>query len=394
MKAQRLTLRSHSIRGRSHGFSLVELAVVLVIVGVVGALLWRVLPQWRPAAEGDPIARDLILAEQAIQGFVLSSHRLPCPDTSVGGDGLEECGSGVAVGRVPARTLGLPATFGQMRYGVHRGGGADLAIAASRQVPLMPPVSPPDPDPDAPPAPQPVAPDLYLTNGLDFCVALRQAQAAGAGFSVGGGTAAFALAHPGLDDRDGDGDLFDAANPGSGFGLPGAPTDATYDDRTLAVGIGELAVRLGCLQRLGIANGAARAAFAAYDEDRFAAMYVNYRNLAFDVRKTNTTIAKSAFSLAIATLTLTIATQASTIALASIVPEGIGPGDIIGAAASVTGATAAVATAALGVESAQEAESKARRQFIASQTFKVRTASLLLAARLRAHSLDSAGLQP
>lgn len=364
---------------RTRGFSLVEVAVVLVIVGVAGALLWRVLPQWRPAAEGDRVARGLLVAEQALQGFALASHRLPCPDTSAARDGLEHC-DGPSVGSLPVRTLGLPATLAGLRYGVQRGGIADLTQATSRQIPRLPPGMPP---------PQ-------VVNGLDFCVALQQsAQAASPtpGFSVGGQAAAFALAHPGSEDRDGDGDLFDGDNKATTFAIPGTPASAGYDDRTAAAGFGELAMRLGCLPRLGIANGTARAAYAAWDQDRFAAMYVQFRALALQVREDNTDRAVTLMALAGVDLAIAIATSATGVALAAA-SAGVGAGTIAGAAAAVIAATANVAASAVSLVSAQEAESVAHQQVGAAAVYKARTAVLLEAARQRAIAVDAEGLQP
>ena len=91
------------------GFTLVELAVVLAIVGLLlGALL-------RPMA-GQILARQnketdgfLDEIDQALMGYVVSFGRLPCPDTD--GDGIEDFNPppdcAAVDGLLPSTSLGV-----------------------------------------------------------------------------------------------------------------------------------------------------------------------------------------------------------------------------------------------------------------------------------------------
>lgn len=100
------------------GFSLVELAVVLAIVGIIGIFVWRWVVSTREPLQRPAMLRQLSEAQAAVEGFVLANHRLPCPATNSGGS--EACSDATAV-RLPWKSLGLSSTFGQLHYGVNRG---------------------------------------------------------------------------------------------------------------------------------------------------------------------------------------------------------------------------------------------------------------------------------
>jgi len=93
---------------RSGGFSLVELAVVLAVLGLlagtlVAPLAARIDASQRRAA--DAMLEDI---ENALIGFALLQRRLPCPDA---GDGTEQTSCVFSSdSRLPWRTLGLPQT--------------------------------------------------------------------------------------------------------------------------------------------------------------------------------------------------------------------------------------------------------------------------------------------
>ena len=99
---------------KQRGFSLVEMAIVLVILGfVLGALLLPLQAQRQSVAQGQT-ENTLAIAKQALLGFTQSQGRLPCPAT-VASNGLEApLGGNVActsqLGYLPATTLGIQPT--------------------------------------------------------------------------------------------------------------------------------------------------------------------------------------------------------------------------------------------------------------------------------------------
>lgn len=99
---------------KAQGFSLVEIAIVLVIVGLllgtfIGSFTGRI-----DATRRDNTKKELIDIKQALTGFAFTNGHLPCPDTNVPPDGLENnnrvagvCNPAGAVGVLPWITLGL-----------------------------------------------------------------------------------------------------------------------------------------------------------------------------------------------------------------------------------------------------------------------------------------------
>ena len=93
------------------GFSLVELAVVLVIVGLLASGLMLSLGTQRETATTQEAQRQLENIREAVIGFALANGRLPCPALSTlantdSNAGRENCT--LQHGVVPWATLGLP----------------------------------------------------------------------------------------------------------------------------------------------------------------------------------------------------------------------------------------------------------------------------------------------
>lgn len=357
---------------RSAGFSVVELAVALAVVGVAGLAAWQLLPASRGVAQGDPAQLRLRQAQDAVEGFALRSHRLPCP-APVGGSGSEVCGAD-ALGELPWRTLGLPRADVPLRYGVYRTPAADLATAVAKFSPNLPPL------------PVVAGYNAAQINGLDFCQALRVATAAPTGLQAGGVPVAYAVADAGADR------VFNLPYSGT-FPLPGAASTPEFDDRIAATGLGELSARLSCVTRLGEAQAAARSAYAAFDIYRDADMFDRFRGFAYQVRITDRKFAEANLGLASLDMLIAIGTTASAVSLAAN-SVGIGAGTVIGAVGAIGAASAALVVASVQLASAVTAEAKAGKQAADSTVVKERMRLARDTAVTDAAAQDTKGLLP
>ena len=357
--------RGHAfVAGRSAGWSLVEMAVVLVVMGVLGVVLWRFLPLAPKVAAGDLAARELAQVEQALVGHVLAHSRLPAPSIE----------NGMAV--LPVEAMGLPPSL-KVRYQVQPA----LTVSPGDDFsPLLPPAF----------GSLPAVPTASATvNGLDFCMALK----ATGGVSLTGMDGiptAFALMHGGPAGHD---RLANAA-----FALPGS---ATLGDRTvLAVGPGELASRLGCPDRVAQVHGAARAAYAAYDLAQVANEYDKVRTFAIEVAEMNLDNARTSEVFAGFDVAYGVFIEAL-----AILQEAAGwPPDPLGIATGI--ASHVTATIQLGlaidnlvsaVQERQEAEADlvvANTQSAAARTNLARMETLATRSLRHALDLDQEGLQP
>jgi hypothetical protein len=359
----------------ARGFSLVELAVGLVAMGLIGIVVWATIARTGQLAMGEASGPRVVIAEQALVGFLVANHRLPCPDVT--GNGVEDCSSASASGELPWRTLALGPDV-RLRYGVHRapGSSTDLTATSDRHVPLLP-----------------VDGAVTGLNGLDFCVALVRAQASavpGAGLA-GGVPVAFVLADPGAEDRNGDGDLFDPPG-GGGFHLPGRPTDDS-DDITAAVGFGELSTRLGCGRRLSEVAGAVRGAWAADDLVAYTAAYVQYRELVVVVRDALEKDAIAQVTMASVSIVLTTAGELASIQL-TLQTGGVSAFTKVLTAAKVVLAVKKVVYAAVKLALAQTEATTAADLVGPAITLHARNFAQRDALRERARALTEAGLTP
>lgn len=346
---------------RQGGWSLLELSVVLAILGLLGLVLWRLLPLAPQAAAGDLAARDLAQAEQALLGYALVHHRLP---EAVTVDGLA---------MLPVQTLGLPARL-QLRYQVQ----PTLTQAPyNRFEPTLPAAS----EGGTPAASNQV-------NGLDLCMALKAA----AGSSLAGMQnvpTAFALMH-----RGGAGN----ERAPDDFVLPGSADIGTR--RVLAIGPNEMAARLQCPDRVARVQGAARAARAAYDMERVARRYKSFRTFGIQVAQMNLEQAKANEIFAGFDVAYGVALEAI-----AILQEAAGwPPDGLAIATGITAHVTATAQLAIAIynldqavkgrEEAEDDLQTARDQETAAIASVDRMHALATQSLQRALDLDAAGLQP
>lgn len=235
------------------GFTLIEMAVVLAVLGMVGILI----VQWARTADEvrhQTVQRDLLgRSDDALLAYAMVNHRLPCPAADQAGH--EDCSANRSTGWLPYATLGLPdGRAGRLRYGVlRRGGGtsaddADLAVLRDRLWPLQVSASG-------------VGSSLPLgnVNGLDFCQGLRTAMrdapdadyvhtldaATGRALNV-----AYALAGPGASEPLAS--LHQGAS--TAFASPRDPGNAGYHDEVRAVGLDQLWTHMRCGDNAGAAG--------------------------------------------------------------------------------------------------------------------------------------------
>jgi len=201
------------------GFTLIEMAIVIVIVGIVLSIVITVLPSLIKSAKVKKSQAILEKIDYALKGYVAANGRCPCPDTD--GDGQEDRIAGSTppaddtcsayVGQVPYATIGLSdandAWNNPVRYGVYRDMICTtvngLCSAAPCSLCLTNFITNPDPN---------------LVHTHDGTTASAQA---------------WILASGGSQDSDGANGFFDGRNgsaPAEEFEAPTKITDPAYDD--------------------------------------------------------------------------------------------------------------------------------------------------------------------
>ncbi|KQR63021.1 hypothetical protein [Acidovorax sp. Leaf160] len=244
---------------RERGLGLLETMLLLLVVTgalVAGAIAIKT-RQASLAAEDEMAA--LTQADRFLASFVAAHNRLPCPAT--GDDGVEDCGSGAQKGKLPYRTLGLEGSMaaagvGQLGYEVQRS-AVDLAKAASGNNDFEP---------------IDFGGETYnarraLSNSgttADFCQTLASASSAAVqpnharvGSLTDGYPVAYALAHPGRKDADGDGRLLDGLNASATTAMERPDAGSllsSYDDRVVARTYSGLAQMLDCERLMASLN--------------------------------------------------------------------------------------------------------------------------------------------
>ena len=106
-----------SIRNRSTGFTLIEMAVVVAVIGLLlGSLLIPLATQVEERRLAD-VRRTLEDAREALLGFAMANGRLPCPATGTSYADENPLGGGACTnnynGFLPASLLGVSPTDAQ-----------------------------------------------------------------------------------------------------------------------------------------------------------------------------------------------------------------------------------------------------------------------------------------
>ncbi|NOX35443.1 MAG: type II secretion system protein [Deltaproteobacteria bacterium] len=90
-------------KGCDKGFTLIEMAMVMVIAGIIISTIMTVMPAIIKAGKIKQARAMLAKYDYALQGYAITNFRLPFADSS--GDGLEN--NNVFIGDLPYLTLGL-----------------------------------------------------------------------------------------------------------------------------------------------------------------------------------------------------------------------------------------------------------------------------------------------
>ncbi len=123
-------MKSHR-RLSCSGFTLVEMAIVIVVVGIVISIVASVLPSLIASAKIRQARATLEKMDYALLGYLAANGRCPCPDTD--NDGLENRIPGTSsptddtcsayVGQIPYATIGLASSLDPwqqpIRYGIY-----------------------------------------------------------------------------------------------------------------------------------------------------------------------------------------------------------------------------------------------------------------------------------
>ncbi len=392
-------------RCRQNGFSLVELGIALVVLGLValGFVTYaRMAAQERAALAN----RDLLqVTERAMVGFLHANYRLPCPARD--NAGLEDCSAG-QVGQLPWRTVGVAdASAGELRYGVYRAANAaqpwldlDLAVAKDRLRPAFtvggPPVLPATP----------LALNPANANLVDFCYAATLVSNAAANTNALGtvdadaGAArravAFVVAAPGVLDADGDGNRFDglqalASNAVPSFDASNRPLSDTYDDRLLAASFDSLFGQLNCGAALGAishahVNAATSAAFMQH------AIFEYRGQLRILAKLAGASVASATAGVlgASAGLADAVASSANAVAF-TILTYGAASGVMAPAVAAVVSNTLAVAMSAVTLTKAVLAKQEADRRVVEVEPLVTDSAAQAIAIDADARTADNLG---
>ena len=207
---------------RKHaGFTLIELAVVLVIIGIIVSIIASVLPSLIQSGKIKKAQAILEKSDYALQGYSLANHRLPFADSD--GDGQED--TNTYLGYLPYLTLGLSSgndVWGNtLQYGVYSTLTATFADGSAFCAAIS-----------AASATAFTTTEVYTTSA-DPCSGADSSNSS---------NQAYVLASGGLKDLDGADGFFDACNGmgDPGFNSPATFQSGTYDDLVRSFSLNEL----------------------------------------------------------------------------------------------------------------------------------------------------------
>lgn len=347
------------------GLGMLEIMLITFVLGgvlIAGALALRARS---PSLAAQSQLQTLVEAEKSLVSFAVLNNRLPCPDTDR--DGLEDCAANAQKGWFPYRTLkleGAAKNVGtpQLRYLVQRK-AVDLAVAQDVWQPIKSSLSGTYSGTRTFSPPNIGIPDLCLKLAGATATALvtNHAQVA----STPARAVAYAMAHPGSRDEDGDGDLFDAENAAAAGNVL-APSErdrktVVYDDRVLEKKYSDLANQLNCAQLNPSINMVSLSAEAVDQVHGQAITNTVLSSVLTAVNSVLSAIAAVKTILAATALATSIGYASTAAGLLSAAIAGcavvIGCAEIPHAVASVTAAAASVAasTAALVASTAAAA---------------------------------------
>lgn len=359
--------------GRQRGWSLVELAVALVITALLMVLLVTLLPLGNQVLDHDRQQRELAQAEQALLGFARAHAQMPAADS----DGDGRANDGASDGWLPVQDLGLSPRM-RVRYQVQ----PHLVLPPAD---LFRPLVSPD-----------FASQLGTSaNGLDLCMRLLLDQRGNVPMAGLNMPVSFYLAHSGGRGHDlaRGAETWDPAAQA----LPGDGTSAVL---TSAAGPGEFSARLDCPDLLARTQGSAQAALASYSAMRMTDFNNQFRQ--FDVKIAELTLDQAQTGLAFAAVGLAMAIADEAIAITLVAagwpPEGfaigVGIAENIVALASIGFAAYQVAMATEDLKSAEEGIDDAKQAAIDVALYLDRVKALHTNANRKAITLDNAGLTP
>jgi prepilin-type N-terminal cleavage/methylation domain-containing protein len=337
------------LQREQHGFSLIELAVVLVVSGLLAWIVWRIAPLQRLQRSQMSAQEQLQEARLSLEGFIRSQHRLPCVD--VDGDGREDCGASQVIGTLPFLTLDMsvPST---MQYGVHRKADAapwfdaDLASAIDKDrfAPII------------------VNETVQNMNGLDFCIGLKNAINGAPSLLVGGAAVAYVLVHPGENQG------FEQTIPNQ-IRTSAGNSQGKFDDQILSASSAQLFASLECHQKLTQVQSMMFAARAAHDIQRYNQAYFNFRQFLVQDRQTDLEFAQANMVMASFDLVDSIASIVSGLGIA-VMSGGTGTSKFVTGNIALAAAIGVVVKSAVSIimaesslQNAKELEGDASARF-------------------------------